>query len=106
VDWIRQALVKRRWAFCKTVLHRVSTWPTQVCHDYVHLPKKHVKCEDIPVTGREGPYDWETSRIPHFVDNRLTDGGEVVSPTRLTPFTPQEDSWYSFLLEAESTLGP
>jgi hypothetical protein len=24
----------------------------------------------------------ETSRIPHFLDNRLTDGGEVVSPTR------------------------
>jgi hypothetical protein len=30
----------------------------------------------------------------------------VVSPTRRPPFTPQEDSWYSFLLEAESTPGP
>jgi hypothetical protein len=36
-----------------------------------------------------------------FLDNRLTDGGEVVSPTRRPPFTPQEDSWYSFPLEAE-----
>jgi hypothetical protein len=47
--------------------------------------------------------------FPHFLDNRLTDGGEVVSPTRRPPFTPgslypQEDSWYSFPLEAESTL--
>jgi hypothetical protein len=25
---------------------------------------------------------------------------------RYRPFTPQEDSWYSFLLEAESTPGP
>jgi hypothetical protein len=40
-----------------------------------------------------------------FLDNRLTDGGEVVSLTRRPPFTPQEDSWYSFLLEAESTQG-
>jgi hypothetical protein len=43
------------------------------------------------------------SRIPHFLDNRLTDGGEVVSLMRWLPFTPQENSWYSFLLEAEST---
>jgi hypothetical protein len=47
-----------------------------------------------------------TSRLPHFPDNRLTDGGEVVSLTRRPPFTPQEDSWYSFLLEAESISGP
>jgi hypothetical protein len=45
----------------------------------------------------------ETLRFPHFLDNRLTDGGKVVSPMRLPPFTPQVDSWYSFLLEAEST---
>jgi hypothetical protein len=37
----------------------------------------------IPVTGRGGPYGCETSRLPHFLDNRLTDGGEVVSLTRL-----------------------
>jgi hypothetical protein len=58
-----------------------------------------------PVTGHGGPQGCETSRIPHFLDNRLIDGGEVVSLTRRPPFTPQEDSWYSFLLEAESTPG-
>jgi hypothetical protein len=42
----------------------------------------------------------ETSRLPHFLDNRLTDGGEVSLTKR------QEDSWYSFLLEAELTPGP
>jgi hypothetical protein len=44
-------------------------------------------------------------RVPHYLDNRLTDGGEV-SLTRRPPLTPQEDSWYSYLLEAESTPGP
>jgi hypothetical protein len=28
-----------------------------------------------------------TSRLPHFLDNRLTDGGEAVSLTCRPPFT-------------------
>jgi hypothetical protein len=60
----------------------------------------------MPVTEREGPYGCETSRLPHFVHSRLTDGGEVVGLTHWPPFTPREDSWYSFLLETESTPGP
>jgi hypothetical protein len=59
-----------------------------------------------PVTGREGPYGCERLRLSHFLDNRLTDGGKVVSLTRRPLFTPQEDPWYSFLLEADSTPGP
>jgi hypothetical protein len=31
-----------------------------------------------------------TSRFPHVLDNRLTDGGEVVSLTRRPPFTPRK----------------
>jgi hypothetical protein len=44
----------------------------------------------IPVTGRGGPYVCETSRFPHFLVNRLTDGGEVVSLTSRPPFTPKK----------------
>jgi hypothetical protein len=36
-----------------------------------------------------------------FRDKQLTGGGEVVSLTCWPSFIPQEDSWYSFLLEAE-----
>jgi hypothetical protein len=61
--------------------------------------------EVIPVTGRRGLYGCETSRIPHFLDNRFTEGGEVVRLTRRPRLIPQEDSWYSFLLEDESTPG-
>jgi hypothetical protein len=64
-------------------------------------------CKAIPVTGRGGPLGCNTSRLPHFLDNRLTDGGEVVSLTRRpAALYPHEDSWYSFLLEAESTAWP
>jgi hypothetical protein len=70
---------------------------------YKEINNKVIVKRTIPVTGREG---LERSRIPHFLDNRLTDGGKVVSLTRRPPFTPEEVSWYSFLLEAESTPGP
>jgi hypothetical protein len=65
------------------------------------------KSKVIPVTGRGDPQGCETSRLPHFLDNPLTSGGEVVSLTRRPPaLNPQEYSWYSFQLEAESTPGP
>jgi hypothetical protein len=61
----------------------------------------------IPITGRGGPQGCETSRLPHFLDSRLTNGSEVVSLTsRPTALYPKEDSWYLFLLEAKSTTGP
>jgi hypothetical protein len=63
-----------------------------------------VKGKAIPVTGRGGPQGCDTSRIIHFPDNRYIYGGEVVSLTRRpVALYPQEDSWYSFLLEAEWT---
>jgi hypothetical protein len=43
---------------------------------------KKGKGEDIPVTGRGGPYGYETSKPAHFLNSRLTDGGEVVNLTR------------------------
>jgi hypothetical protein len=49
---------------------------------YIYI---YEKGKAIPVTGRGGPYDCETSGLPHFLDNRLTDGGEVVSLTRRPP---------------------
>jgi hypothetical protein len=36
--------------------------------------------EAIPVTGRGGP-GCETSRVPHFLENRLKDGGKFATIT-------------------------
>jgi hypothetical protein len=55
----------------------------------------------MPVTMLRGPQGCETSRLPHFLDNRLTDGVQDISLKHRSLFTPQEDSWYSFLLEAD-----
>jgi hypothetical protein len=50
----------------------------------------------ILVTGREGPEGCETSRLPHFLDSRLTYGGNVVSLTHWPPFTPRKILIYSY----------
>jgi hypothetical protein len=64
------------------------------------------KGKAIPVIGRGDPYGCERSRLPHFLDNQPTDGGEVAGLTRQpAALYPQEDSWYSFLIQAESTPG-
>jgi hypothetical protein len=65
---------------------------------YWNYMKNKKKGKANATTGRGGPHS--------FLDNQLTDDGKVVSPTRQPLFTPKEDSWYSFLLEAESTPGP
>jgi hypothetical protein len=48
------------------------------------------KGKAIPVTGCGGPYVCETSRLPHFLGNWFTDGGEVVSLTRRPTLTPRK----------------
>jgi hypothetical protein len=54
------------------------------------IGKKKVKSKAIPVTGHEGPQGCEMSRLPHFLDSQLTDGGEVFSLMCWPSFTPQK----------------
>jgi hypothetical protein len=56
-------------------------------HIFIYCKKGKRKGKAIHVTGCGGPYGCETSRLPHLLDNRLTDGGDVVSLTRRPPFT-------------------
>jgi hypothetical protein len=44
--------------------------------------------------------------VKDILDNRLICGNKVVCLTRRPAFTTQDDYWYSFLLEAESTPEP
>jgi hypothetical protein len=48
------------------------------------------KGKTILVTGRGCQQGSEMSMLPHFVDNWLTDGSEVVSVTCRPPFTPRK----------------
>jgi hypothetical protein len=48
------------------------------------------KSKTIPVSGRGGPQSCEWLRLPHLIDNRLTDGDKVVSLMRRPPSTPRK----------------
>jgi hypothetical protein len=70
---------------------------------YTVAKEKNIKA--IPVTGRGRLLGCEASKLPHFPDCRLKDGGEDVNLKRRQPSPPlQYDSWYSFLLVAEFLL--
>jgi hypothetical protein len=51
---------------------------------------KNMKSKAMHVASHGGPWDCEMLRIPHCLDNWLTDGGKVVSPTRRPHFTHQK----------------
>jgi hypothetical protein len=49
-----------------------------------------IKGKRVLVTGRGGPQSCERSRLLYFLENRLTDGSEVVSLTRRSPLIPKK----------------
>jgi hypothetical protein len=63
------------------------------------IKKAKIKGKAIPVTGRGDPRCCETSRLQYFLDNRLTDIGEVVSLTSRPPFTPRKIPMISLGIE-------
>jgi hypothetical protein len=63
------------------VRHLAQTWPQKY---KIHLAIA------IPLTGFEGLQGCEMLRMPHCLDNRLTDGGEVVGTTNRPRSTPQK----------------
>jgi hypothetical protein len=71
----------------------------------VFLVKVKTAGKDIAVTGRGGPQGCETSRLPHFLDNRLTDDTEVVSLTRRPHFTPRNTPRTHFRYRLSQTQG-
>jgi hypothetical protein len=69
--------------------------------------KVKVKGKAIPVQAMEAHRAVRCRGSYIFLDNRPTDGSEVVSHMHQpADLYPHEDSWYSFLLKAESIRGP
>ena len=59
----------------------------------------------VPIQAWSGLEGSRKLRLPDFKTTAY-DGGKVVSLTHRPPFTPRKYTWYSYLLEAESTPGP
>jgi hypothetical protein len=62
----------------------LQTWPPNF-----KSMLEDLRIKDILVAARGGPWGCEMLRVPYFLDNRLTDGGEVMSLMRWPPFTPR-----------------
>jgi hypothetical protein len=64
------------------------------------------KCKALPLQTWTGPVGSRRLRLPKFLDNRHRKvvGLSAIRTGRLYPL--RKYSWYSFLLEAESTPGP
>jgi len=63
------------------------------------------KGKSFPLKAWSGAEGSRKLRFPDFMKT-AQDGGKVVSFTERPLLTPRKYSWYSFLLEAESTPGP
>ena len=69
------------------------------------LIKGNCKGNAVPLQPRRGPDGSRMSRFPDFMTTEQ-DGGKICHSYAPAAFTPKKYSWYSFLLEAESTPGP
>ena len=63
-----------------------------------------VKGKSVPLQAWSGPEGSRKLRFPDFMTT-AQEGGKA-SPTHRPHLPPRKSSWYSFLLEAESTPGP
>jgi len=66
------------------------------------LIKGKGKGKAVPLQAWSGPEDSRKLRFSDFMTTAL-DGGKVVSLTHRPPLLPRKYTWYSCLLEAEST---
>jgi len=72
---------------------------------FEYFSKIKGKGKAVPLQAWSGPEGSRKLRFPDFMTT-AQDGGKVVSLTHRPPSPPRKCSWYSFLLEAESTPGP
>ena len=63
------------------------------------------KGKSVPLQARGAQRGSRKLRFPDYLA-MAQDGGKVVSLTHRPLLPPRKYSWYSFLLEAESTPGP
>jgi len=116
--WLQKSdTLRSSWTSVSTGDSQKKTWNIYIyiyiyiciylhTHTHIYIYIYVCVCRKIsPITGLEWP---KGSRKMSFSDYMTTaqDGGKVVSLTYRPPLPPRKYSWYSFLLEAESTPGP
>jgi hypothetical protein len=95
--------------YFRDLFWRKWNWDMFIC-EYLGFPcqchsTSKRKRKSFPAADLDGPLGFQKAEAPEFLDSRHM---KVVRLQPYAPavFTPRKDSWYSFLLEAESTPGP
>jgi hypothetical protein len=86
---------------CFIDVHYDKTYLMDVHYDKTYF----INVKFSPITGREWPRGFQEVQVPRFRDNG-TGWWYGSQPYAPAAFIPRKCSWYSFLLEAESTSGP
>ena len=97
----------RRLRERNAVLHEVlgTNYTRAHLHVCQHQDLLKGKGKSVPLQAWCGPEGSRKLRFPDYM-TMAQEGGNVVSLTHRPPLPPRKYSWYSFLLEAESTPGP
>jgi hypothetical protein len=69
------------------ILINYVLWSSLILSSSLSLPSSGFPTIPLKVKGKTIPCN-RSSRLPHFLDTRFTNGGEVLSLTRRPPFTP------------------
>ena len=92
-----------------TVLRSSASKLSGHCYVYVGLCKLHSFYKCVKSKGKTSLY-WpgQAVRIPRGWGSQISrpsthENGKVIGPMHQLPLPPRKYSWYSFLLEAEST---
>ena len=107
VEWANTWHWAERFAVCCWNRRRQQPSYCHILFLFAYLEETIIRNMIIigPITGPRCPEGSRKLRFPDYV-TMAQDGGKVVSLTHRPLFTPRKYSWYSFLLEAESTPGP
>jgi hypothetical protein len=98
-------------SFLQALWFSIVTIIPSMPHTHVSFINQHYLILATEVKNQSQYRPGEALRVPgswgsQFQDSRHTKVVKVVSPTHWLHLPPRKYSWYSFLLEAESTPGP